>query len=252
MSDQIALITGGSRGLGRETALSLAQSGVGSIITYHSNAEAAENVVREVEALGVRAIALQLDTRDLSQFVGFVTEVKSALSSVWNRSDFDFLVNNAGTGLRASFAETTEDQFDDMMNIHLKGVFFLTQALAPLLADNGRILNISSGLTRSSFPGSVAYAIMKGGVEVLTRYLARELGGRGISANTLAPGAVETDFRGGEVRDNRDMNAHIASLTPKGRVGLPEDIGPLIASLLTCSSNWVSGQRIEASGGMLT
>lgn len=251
MTGQIALITGGSRGLGRNAALHLAKAGVNSVITYHSNEAAALETIAEIEARGAKGIALQLDTGDVSGFDAFKETLQSKLASEFQRTDFDFLLNNAGTGVRALFVETTEDQFDDMMNIHLKGVFFLTQKLVPVLKDGGRILNVSSGLARFSFPGSVAYAIMKGGVETLTRYLARELGPRGISVNTLAPGAVETDFRGGEVRDNQAMNAQIASMASMGRVGLPDDIGPVVSSLFLSESNWVTGQRIEASGGML-
>ncbi len=251
MTGQIALITGGSRGLGRNAALHLAKAGVNSIITYHANEAAALETIAEVEARGAKGVALQLDTADIAGFDAFKETLQSKLTSEFGRTDFDFLLNNAGTGVRALFVDTTEDQFDEMMNIHLKGVFFLTQKLVPVLKDGGRILNVSSGLARFSFPGSVAYAIMKGGVETLTRYLARELGPRGISVNTLAPGAVETDFRGGEVRDNKDMNAQIASMASMGRVGLPDDIGPVVSSLFLSESNWVTGQRIEASGGML-
>ena len=249
---KVALITGGSRGLGRNAAIYLAKAGVNSIITYNSNKDAADETLAAIKANGAKGIALQLDTSDVSVFDAFTREITRVLEEDFARNRFDFLLNNAGTGVRALFSETTEEQFDDMMNIHLKGVFFLTQKLAPLICDGGRILNVSSGLARFSFPGSVAYAVMKGGVEVLTRYLARELGARGISANTLAPGAVETDFRGGEVRDNREMNAQIGAMAAMGRVGLPDDIGPAIASLFLSESNWITGQRIEASGGMLT
>ena len=252
MTNQIAIITGGSRGLGRNAAIYLAKAGVNSIITYNSNKDAADETLAAIKANGAKGIALQLDTSDVSVFDAFTREITRVLEEDFARNRFDFLLNNAGTGVRALFSETTEEQFDDMMNIHLKGVFFLTQKLAPLICDGGRILNVSSGLARFSFPGSVAYAVMKGGVEVLTRYLARELGARGISANTLAPGAVETDFRGGEVRDNREMNAQIGAMAAMGRVGLPDDIGPAIASLFLSESNWITGQRIEASGGMLT
>ncbi|CAN5907537.1 SDR family oxidoreductase [soil metagenome] len=246
----VALITGASRGLGKSTALHLAQRGVDVILTYHGKAEAAQQVVAEIEALGHRAVALQLDVAESHSFDAFAAQVKQSLAEVWQRERFDYLVNNAGIGLDASFAETTETQFDAMMNIHLKGPFFLTQKLLPLIADGGRIVNISSGLARFTLPGKAAYATMKGGIEVLTRYLAKELGGRGIAVNTIAPGAIATDFGGGEVRDNPQMNAGIASQTALGRVGLPDDIGGAISMLLQSDNRWVNAQRIEVSGGM--
>ncbi len=246
----IALITGGSRGLGRNTAISLARKGGDSIITYHSNQAEAESAVKEIEALGRKAVALRLDAGDVSSFGGFVARVREALKDVWGRERFDHLVNNAGTGYAAPFADVTEAEFDKLHNVHFKGVFFLTQALLPLIQDGGRIVNISSGLARFSLPGLSAYASMKGAVEVLTRYLAKELGPRGIAVNTVAPGAIETDFGGGRVRDNPEMNKFVASVTAMGRVGLPDDIGPMIASLLSDDNRWVTGQRIEASGGM--
>jgi NAD(P)-dependent dehydrogenase (short-subunit alcohol dehydrogenase family) len=247
----IALITGGSRGLGRNAALKLAERGTDVIITYHSNREAADQVVAGIKQLGRRAAALQLDAGNVKSFDSFVGQLRAALAQVFGAERFNFLVNNAGTGLYVSFAEATEEQFDQQMNLHLKGVFFLTQRLLPLLADGGRILNVSSGLARFSFPGSSVYAAMKGGVEVLTRYMAKELGPRGISANVLAPGAIETDFGGGRVRDNQELNRQVAAQTALGRVGLPDDIGGVIASLLAPENRWINGQRIEASGGML-
>lgn len=250
MTSKLAIITGGSRGLGKSAALALAREGVGVILTYHSNAEAAQEVVAEIEAMGARAAALQLDTGKVSTFAAFAGRLKDVLAATWQRSDVDFLVNNAGIGVHAAFAETTEEQFDTLYNIHLKGVFFLTQQLLPLIARGGRILNVSSGLTRFALPGYAAYASMKGAVEVLTRYLAKELGERGIAVNTIAPGAIETDFGGGTVRDNANVNAFIASQTALGRVGLPDDIGGAIASLLSEHSRWVNAQRIEVSGGM--
>jgi NAD(P)-dependent dehydrogenase (short-subunit alcohol dehydrogenase family) len=246
----IALVTGGSRGLGRNTALHLARQGSDVIVTYRSNAKEAAAVVAEIETLGRRAVAIQLDAGDSASFPAFAASVKSALSEHFGRSSFDHLVNNAGVGLYGSIAETTEAQFDELFRVHFKGVFFLTQALLPLIADGGRIVNVSSGLTRFAMPGFAAYAAMKGGVEVLTRYMARELGARGIAVNTVAPGAIETDFGGGTVRDNQQLNAHIAASTALGRVGLPDDIGPMIASLLSPANRWVNAQRIEASGGM--
>jgi NAD(P)-dependent dehydrogenase (short-subunit alcohol dehydrogenase family) len=246
----IALITGASRGLGKSTALRLAANGSDILLTYHSNADQAQAVVGQIEALGRRAVALRLDVADSKSFEAFAGAVKTALRQGWQRERFDHLVNNAGTGVHAAFDATTEAQFDSMVNIHLKGAFFLTQKLLPLINDGGRIVNISSGLTRFSLPGYAAYAAMKGGVEVLTRYLAKELGARGIAVNTFAPGAIETDFGGGAVRDNAQLNAFVASQTALGRVGLPDDIGGAIAALLSSGNGWVNAQRIEASGGM--
>jgi NAD(P)-dependent dehydrogenase (short-subunit alcohol dehydrogenase family) len=252
MSNKIAIVTGGSRGLGKNAALRLASKGVSVILTYRSQRNEAESVVAEIEALGtgVKAAALQLDVAESKSFVQFATDVKIILQSKWQRSNFDYLVNNAGVGVNTPFLQTSEEQFDQMVNIHLKGVYFLTQKLVPLMADGGSIVNISSGLTRFSFPGYSAYAIMKGAIEVLSKYLAKELGARGINVNTVAPGAIETDFGGGAVRDNRELNQHIASLTALGRVGVPDDIGGVIASVLSDDNRWVNGQRIEASGGM--
>ena len=247
---KIALITGGSRGLGKSTALNLARRGVDVILTYHSKQAQADAVVSEIVQLGGKAVAFPLDVSNSKTFAAFAERVRTALTTHWQRERFDYLVNNAGTGVNASFAETTEAQFDEMMNIHLKGAFFLTQSLLPLIADGGRIVNLSSGLARFSYPGRVSYAMMKGGVEVLTRYLALELGPRGIAVNTVAPGAIATDFSGGMVRDNPEVNAHIAAQTALGRVGLPDDIGGVISSLLSDDNRWVNGQRIEASGGV--
>lgn len=250
MSQPIALITGGSRGLGHNAALHLAREGTGVIITYLSRADEAAAVVSEIEALGGKAAALQLDTGDTAKFAAFADLLSKTLQSVWERDSFDYLVNNAGMGIHATFSETTEDQFDRLMNVHVKGVFFLTQRLLPLIADGGRILNVSSGLARFSLPGYAAYGTMKGAIEVLTRYLARELGPRGIAVNVIAPGAIETDFGGGAVRDNPDANAFVAGVTAMGRAGLPDDIGGTIASILLGNNQWMTGQRIEVSGGM--
>ena len=250
-SSSIAIITGGSRGLGKSMALHLAERGVDSIITYRSAAKEANDVVAAITAKGRRAAALPLDVGKSATFDAFVASVRAELREGWRRDDFDFLVNNAGTGAHAAFLETTEAQFDEMMNVHLKAAFFLSQKLVPLMAEGGRIVNISSGLARFSFPGAAAYAVMKGGMEVLTRYMAKELGPRKISVNTLAPGAIATDFNGGLVRDNADLNRNIASQTALGRVGLPDDIGGAVAMLLAPENHWITGQRIEASGGML-
>lgn len=248
---KIAIVTGASRGLGRNTALSLARRGIDVIGTYHSNAQEAEATANEVRALGRRAVMLQLDTGASTTFPDFVEAVKAALKREWQRDNFDYLVNNAGIGINSPFAETSEADFDRLMNIHLKGVFFLTQKLLPVISDGGRIVNLSTGLARFSLPGYSAYAMMKGGIEVLTRYLAKELGPRGITVNAVAPGAIETDFGGGVVRDNPDVNAHIAGTIALGRVGVADDIGPAIASLLSDDNRWVNAQRIEVSGGML-
>ncbi|PZV38774.1 SDR family NAD(P)-dependent oxidoreductase [Mesorhizobium kowhaii] len=249
-NSKIALITGGSRGLGRSTALAIARSGTDVILTYNSQKNGALEVVHEIEGLGRKANALQLDAADLSTFPSFVTKLRATLNKTWERDKLDILINNAGYGLTAPFVDTTEEMFDQMMNIHLKGVFFLTQAMVPHLADGGRIVNLSTGLTRFSFPGYSAYAAMKGGIDVFTRYLAKELGSRGIAVNAVAPGAIETDFGGGVVRDNAGLNKLISDQTALGRVGKPEDIGPLIAALVSDSGQWVNGQRIEASGGI--
>jgi NAD(P)-dependent dehydrogenase (short-subunit alcohol dehydrogenase family) len=246
----VALVTGGSRGLGKSSALHIARGGSDVILTYRSEAAQAQAVVQAIEAMGRRAVALPLDVSDSSSFAAFAQHVRSALASHWQRQDFNFLVNNAGLGAHASFMETTEAQFDAMVNIHLKGVFFLTQKLLPLMADGGRIVNVSTGLARFALPGYAAYGSMKGAVEVLTRYMAKELGPRGIAVNVVAPGAIATDFGGGAVRDNAQLNAFVASQTALGRVGEPDDIGGVIASLLTPGNRWVNAQRIEASGGM--
>jgi NAD(P)-dependent dehydrogenase (short-subunit alcohol dehydrogenase family) len=250
MKNRIALITGGSRGLGKSTALNLARKNVDVLFTYQSRSAEAERVLVEIEKLGARAATLKLDMADIRSFSGFVTQVKDLLKTCWQTESFDYLVNNAGVGIRADFVHTSEDQFDQLLNIHFKGVFFLTQALLPLMADGGRIVNVSSGLTRFTLPGQAAYASMKGAIEVLTRYLAKELGHRGIAVNVVAPGAIETDFGGGEVRDNSNINAFVASQTALERVGLPDDIGGVIAALLSEENRWINAQRIEASGGM--
>jgi NAD(P)-dependent dehydrogenase (short-subunit alcohol dehydrogenase family) len=250
MSKQIAIVTGGSRGLGRNTALKLAGKGVDVILTYRSKQAEAAEVVAEIDRLGGKAVALPLDVGNSASFAEFARQVNAALQSTWQRDSFDYLVNNAGIGIHAPIAETTEEQFDELMRIHLKGPFFLTQALLPLIADGGRIVNLSSGLARFSLPGYAAYAMMKGGVEVMTRYMAKELGARGIAVNTVAPGAIETDFGGGVVRDNEQVNAFVASQTALGRVGQPDDIGDMIAALLQPDNRWINAQRIEVSGGM--
>ena len=247
---KIALITGASRGLGKSAALHLAAQGVDIIGTYHSKADEAQAVVEQIEQLGGRAAMLQLDVSQSASFGDFVSRVGDVLKDVFAQDHFNFLINNAGIGVHASYAETTEAQFDQLVAIQFKGPFFLTQKLLPLISDGGRIVNISSGLARFSLPGYAAYASMKGAMEVLTRYQAKELGVRGITVNILAPGAIETDFGGGAVRDNAALNSMVANNTALGRAGLPDDIGGAISTLLADGSNWITGQRIEASGGM--
>lgn len=247
---KIALVTGGSRGLGRDMAINIARKGLDVVITYHTNKEAASSVLAEIEKTGRKGHALQLDTSDVATFSTFYQELSNVLKAEFNTSHFDYLINNAGTGLYGTVADTTEEQFDDMLNIHFKGVYFLTQKALPLLNDGGGIVNISSGLARFSFPGFSAYASMKGAIEVYTRYLAKELGAKQINANVVAPGAVATDFAGGANRDG-DRKEVIASVTALGRVGEAEDIGSIVAFLCTEDAHWITGQRIEASGGTL-
>ena len=250
MERKIALITGGSRGLGRNAALKLGARGVDVVLTYQRQRAAAQAVVAEIEAAGGRALALPLDVSVSAGFPAFAQTLRTALLTHWGRERFDYLFNNAGTGVQQPFAETSEAQFDALVALHFKGVFFLTQALLPLINDGGRILNVSSGLARFSLPGFSAYAAMKGAVEVLSRYLAKELGPRGIAVNVIAPGAIETDFGGGAVRDNAALNRFVASQTALGRVGLPDDIGDAVALLLSDAARWINAQRIEVSGGM--
>jgi NAD(P)-dependent dehydrogenase (short-subunit alcohol dehydrogenase family) len=247
---KIAIITGGSRGLGKDMAMNIAAKGNDVILTYNSKKEEAEAVVASIEKQGRKAVALHLDVSDTKSFAAFGEAVKETLKQVWKRDDFDFLVNNAGFGIYAPFTETTEEQFDQLVNVHFKGTFFLTQTLLPLMVNGGRIVNISSGLARFSRPGNSVYGAVKGAIEVLTRYMAVELGQRGIVVNTVAPGPIATDFGGGSVRDNKVVNQFVASQTALGRVGQPEDIGGVVAALLAEETRWVNGQRIEVSGGM--
>jgi len=245
----VSLVTGGSRGLGRSTAINIARHGGDVILTYRSGEAQAKAVAAEIEAMGRKAVALQLDVSDISTFTTFATAVQSALSSSWGRDSFDHLVNDAGQGEIALIADTTEVQFDALFDTHVKGMFFLTQALLPILADGGRIVNFSSGLTRVSVAGFSTYSAAKGAVETLTIYMAKEFGSRGITANVVAPGAIETDFLGGAVRDMADLNKQFAEMTALGRVGVPDDIGPMVANLLSPDNRWVTAQRIEVSGG---
>jgi len=248
---KIALVTGGSRGLGKEMALRLAQKGIDVILTYNSKKDEAAAVVAAIEKQGQKAAALQLNTGDVKSFDAFIVQLKSILEEHFAAEGFQFLINNAGIGVYASFEETTEAQFDTLLNIQFKGVFFLTQKVLALLTDGGGIVNISTGLARFSFPGYSAYASMKGAIETLTRYQAKELGARKIRVNVVAPGAIETDFGGGAVRDNAELNKTVAAYTALGRVGLPDDIGGVIAFLCTDDAKWINAQRIEVSGGMM-
>ena len=247
---KISLITGGSRGLGRNMAHHLAAKGSDILFTYHSRQDEADSLIEELKLMGRKAVALQLDTSVSASFPAFAAEVKNVLKANWNRDDFDFLINNAGMALYAPFSDVTEAQFDGIINVHFKGVVFLTQGLLPIIRDGGRIINLSSGLARFAYPGSSIYGATKAAIDTLTRYMALELGPRRITVNSVAPGAIETDFGGGNVRDNADLNAMIASRTPLGRVGLPDDIGGAVSLLLSDEAGWINGQRIEVSGGI--
>lgn len=246
---KIALVTGGSRGLGKNMALAIANKGIDVVLTYHSNKEEAEKVVSEIRSLGQKAVAFQLDTRNVSSFDNFIKQVTEHLQKETGSPNFDFLINNAGTSLYVPIKEVTEEQLDDTFNIHYKGVFFLTQKSLPFLNDGGGIVNVSTGLVRFALPNYSVYSSMKGAIEVFTHYLAKELGARKIRANSVAPGAIETDFGGGVVRDTKDLNDYIAGITALGRVGLPDDIGGVVAFLCTDDARWVNAQRIEVSGG---
>lgn len=251
VNTKIALVTGGSRGLGKNMAIAIAKKGIDVIITYNSKKEEADAVVKEIESLGQKAASLQLNVAESGTFDGFFTNVSDVLQSTFRTNKFDFLINNAGIGIHNSFIGTTEAEFDQLTNIQFKGPFFLTQKALNVMNDGGGIVNISTGLARFSFPGYAAYASMKGAIETLTKYQAKELGARKIRANVVAPGAIETDFGGGVVRDNEQMNQQIASVTALGRVGLPDDIGGVVAFLCTEEARWVNAQRIEVSGGMM-
>ena len=248
-NSKVVLITGGSRGLGKNMAIAIAKKGLDLVITHNTNKEAADKVVSEIESLGRKAVAFQLDTSKINGFENFVSQATSYLQEHRGSPNIDFLINNAGTALYALVTETSEKQLDDIFNIHYKGVFFLTQKFLPFINDGGGIINTSSGLSRITFPGSSVYASMKGAIEVFTRYLAKELGEKKIRVNVVAPGAIETDFGGGRTRDNKEINARIAGITALGRVGLPDDIGGVVAFLCTQDAYWINGQRLEVSGG---
>jgi NAD(P)-dependent dehydrogenase (short-subunit alcohol dehydrogenase family) len=247
--NKIALVTGGSRGLGKDMALELAKKGFDVVFTYQTKSELAKEVVNEIKGLGKKAVALQLDVAVADSFDQFVSNLATTLKTEFQSENISALVNNAGTGMYASFAETSMEAFDNMVNVHLKAPFFLTQKLLPMIQDGGSVVNISSGLARFSYNGYAAYAIMKAAIESLSRYQALELGSRKIRVNTVAPGAIETDFGGGAVRDNKDVNAMFASITALGRVGLPHDIGSVVAFLCSEEAKWINAQRIEVSGG---
>lgn len=247
--NKIALVTGGSRGLGKNMSIALAKKGINVVLTYNTNKAAADEVVNEIQALGQKAYAFQLDTGNIKLFDTFIRQVTEQLQADTGSPNFDFLINNAGTALYSPVTDTTEEQMDAIFNIHYKGVFFLTQKALPFINEGGGIINISSGLTRITMPGSSVYGSLKAAVETLTRYFAKELGARKIRANVVAPGAIETDFGGGRTRDNKEINTTIANLTALGRVGLPDDIGGVVAFLCTDDAYWINGQRLEVSGG---
>jgi len=249
--NKIALVTGGSRGLGKDMALRLAEKGIDVILTYNSKVDEANNVAAQIERSGQKAAALQLNVGDIKSFGAFADQLKDILTNKFNTDHIDFLINNAGTGGYQLIEEVTEEFFDELLNIHFKGVYFLTQKMLPLMNDGGGVINISSGLARVSIPRSSAYAAMKGAIEVFTRYIANEYGARGIRANTVAPGAIMTDFGGGHLRSSEETQKRVSSITALGRPGVAEDIGGVVAFLCTEDARWVNGQRIEASGGML-
>ena len=250
METKIALVTGASRGLGKDMAISIAKKGIDVILTYRANESEANNTVREIESFGQKAVALRLDMSEFNSLDNFVKEVLKKLQSVWSTTNFDFLVNNAGMGATVPFHEVTESLFDEFLNVHFKGIYFLTQKFLPHINSGGRIINISSGTTRFANPGYSVYASMKGAIEVFTKYLAKELGSRGIGANVVAPGPIETDFNNAAIRNNPQMKNVLSSLSPLGRVGMPQDVGSVVAFLCTDEARWINGQRIEVSGGI--
>ncbi|MEP5338521.1 MAG: SDR family oxidoreductase [Algibacter sp.] len=250
-NNKIALVTGGSRGLGKDMAIKLAKKGIDVMITYLTNEQLANDVVTTIQNNGQKAKAFQLDVSNTKVFEDFFNQLSSYLNNTYGNPNFDFLINNAGTGISQSIVETSEEQFDTMLNIHFKGVYFLTQKALPFINNHGGIINISSGLTRFSFPGMSTYACMKGAIEIFSRYLAKELGNRKITSNVVAPGAIATDFAGGTNRDNQEKRQTISNITALGKVGESEDVGGIVAFLCTKDASWINGQRIEVSGGML-
>jgi NAD(P)-dependent dehydrogenase (short-subunit alcohol dehydrogenase family) len=247
---KIALVTGGSRGLGKNMAIKIATKGIDVILTYRSNKVEANKTVQEIENIGQKAVALHLDMKDFNSLDSFVGQVKEMLQSKWNTTSFDFLVNNAGMGATVPFEQVTEDLFTDFLNVHFKGIYFLTQKFVPYINKSGCIINISTGTTRFSNPGYSVYASMKGAIEVFTKYLAKELGAKDIRANIVAPGPIETDFNNATIRSNPQMKERLSSLSPLGRVGNADDIGGVVAFLCTDDAKWINGQRIEVSGGI--
>ena len=247
---KIALVTGGSRGLGKDMALGIARSGIDVLLTYRNKETEALETVKEIEAMGRKAVALQLDMNQVRNLNRFIADLKTELKTKWTTERFDFLVNNAGMGATVPFLEVKEEMFNEFLDVHFKGVYFLTQQCVPLMNEGGRIINISTGTTRFSNPGYSVYASMKGAIEVFTKYLAKELGQLGIGANVVAPGPVETDFNNGAIRNNPKMKSALASLSPLGRVGTPDDIGGVVAFLCSPAAAWINGQRIEVSGGI--
>ena len=250
MSNKIALVTGGSRGLGKDMALSLSRKNIDVILTYQSKREDAEKVVAEIKENGQMAVCIHFDVGDLKSFDPFLGRISELLKSIWNADKFDFLINNAGVGATIPIAQVTEEAFDNLLNIHFKGVYFLTQKSLPMMNDNGGVVFISSGTTRFCVPGYSVYSSLKSAVETFTKYVAKEYGGRGIRSNIVAPGAIETDFNGAAIRNNPQMKSFLASQSALGRVGQADDIGSVVAFLCTDDANWINGQRIEASGGI--
>lgn len=248
--NKIAIVTGGSRGLGKEMALSLAKKGIDVIITYRTKEAESQDVVNQIEGMGQKATAIYLDMSDFSSLDEFVTILIQTLQTRWNTVSFDFLINNAGMGATVPFEQVTEELFNDFLNVHFKGIYFLIQKCLPNINHGGCIINISTGTTRFSNPGYSVYASMKGAIEVFTKYLAKELGAKGVRANVVAPGPVETDFNNATIRSNPQMKERLSSLSPLGRVGKPDDIGGVVAFLCTDEAYWINGQRIEVSGGI--